>query len=114
MLNIQNISRQSPILHLSNSTGKSYLECDSSATDVGSVLYQFQNGKQPVVASFSTTMRGAVCCYSSSELELCGLKKSILHFQYLLKYSKITVPMDHSTLKCIYCLKKDCQNSNVS
>ncbi len=39
-------------------------------------------------------MPDAACRYSSSELELCGLKKSLLHFQYLLKYSTFTVLMD--------------------
>ncbi len=32
-----------------------------------------------------------------------GLKKSLLHFQYLLKYSTFTVLMDHNALKSIYC-----------
>ncbi len=42
----------------------------------------------------------------NSELELCGLKKSLLHVQHLLKYSTFTVLMDHNALKCIYCSRK--------
>ncbi len=51
-------------------------------------------------------MPNAASRYSSSELELHGLKKSILHFQYLLKYSTFTILMDHNALKCIYCSQK--------
>ncbi len=40
---------------------------------------------------------------AQNEHELCGLKKLLLHFQYLLKYSTFTVIMDHSALKRIYC-----------
>ncbi len=47
-------------------------------------------------------MPDAASRYSSSELELCGLKKSLLHFQYLLKYLTFTVLMDHSALQRIY------------
>ncbi len=97
---------QAPVLHLPARTGRFYLECDSSAKHVGSVLYQIQNGTKHVIAFYSATMPDAVCRYSSSELELCGLKKSLLHFQYLLKYSIFTVLMDHSALKQIYCSRK--------
>ncbi len=65
-----------------------------------------QNGNKHVIAFYSATMPDAASRYSSSELELCGLKKSLLHFQYLLKYSTFTVRMDHSALKRIYCSKK--------
>ncbi len=95
-----------PVLHLPARSGRFYLECDSSAKHVGSVLYQIQNDTKHVIAFYSTTMTDAACRYSSSELELCGLKKSLLHFQYLLKYSTFTVLMDHNALKCIYCSRK--------
>ncbi len=83
---IKELIVQAPVLHLSARTGHFYLECDFSAKHVGSVLYQIQNGTKHVIAFYSTTMPDAACRYSSSELELCGLKKSLLHFQYLLKY----------------------------
>ncbi len=98
---------QESVLHLPACTGRFYLECDSSAKHVGSVLYQIQNGTKHVIAFYSaTTMPDAACRYSSSELELCGLKKSLLYFQYLLKYSTFTVLMDHIALKLIYCSHK--------
>ncbi len=65
-----------------------------------------QKGHKHVIAFYSATMLDAASRYSSSELELCGLKKSLLHFQYLLKYSTFIVLMDHSALKHIYCSKK--------
>ncbi len=58
------------------------------------------------IVFYSATMPDATSRYSSSELELCGSQKTLLHFQYLLKYSTFTVLMDHSALKHIYCSKK--------
>ncbi len=91
------------MLHLPARTGDFYLKFDSSAKHVGSVLYQIQNGTKHVIAFYSTTMPDAACRYSSSEVGLCGLKKSLLHFQYLLKYSTFIVLMDNGALKRIYC-----------
>ncbi len=79
---IKDVIVQAPVLHLSARSGRFYLECDSSAKHIGSELYQIQNGTKRIVAYYSSTMPDAASCYSSSELELCGLKKSLLHFQY--------------------------------
>ncbi len=97
---------KAPVLHLPARTGHFYLECDSSAKHVGSVLYQLHNGTKHIIAFYSATMPDAACRYSSSELELCDLKKSLLHFHYLLKYSTFTVLMDHSALQRIYHSRK--------
>ncbi len=56
-------------------------------------------------------MPDAACRYSS--LEPYGLKKSLLHFQYLLKYSTFTVLMDHSALKQIYCSYKPAKTIHI-
>jgi hypothetical protein len=104
---------KTPVLHLPNNHGEFLLECDSSAKFVGSVLYQIQNNARHVIAYFSEVMPAAACRYSSSEIELCGLKKSILHFQYLLKYSKFKVLMDHSALKRIYVSKKPPKTNRI-
>ncbi len=58
-------------------------------------------------------MPDAACRYSSSELELCGLKKSLMNFQYLLKYSTFTVLMDHRALKRIYCSRKPAKTTCI-
>ncbi len=100
---IKSLIVDAPILHLPARRGRCYLECDSTAKHVGTVLYRTQNGNKHIIAFDSATMPDAASQYSSSELELCGLKKSLLHFQYLLKYSTFTVLMDHSALKRIYC-----------
>ncbi len=88
---IKSLIVEAPILHLPSKNGKFYLDCDSSAKHVGSVLYQIQNGYKRIIAFNSATIPDAASCYSSSELELYGLKKSILHFQYLLKYWTFTI-----------------------
>ncbi len=110
---IKAIIVQAPVLHLPARSGHFYLECDSSAKHVGSVLYQIQNGTQHVIAFYSETMPDAACRYSSSELELCGLKKSLLHFQYLLKYSTFTLLMDYSAVKRIYCSRKPAKTVRI-
>ncbi len=48
------------VLHLTNSTGKVSMECDSGAKHVSSVLYQMQNGKQHVIAFYCTIL---LCYY---------------------------------------------------
>ncbi len=72
---IKSLIVQAPVLHLPAHTGRFYLECDSSAKHVGSELYQIQNGTKHVIAFDSARMPDAACRYSSSELELFGLKK---------------------------------------
>ncbi len=104
---------QVPVQHIPVHTGRFYLECDSSAKHVGSVLYQIQNGTEHVITFYSATMPDSACRYSRCKLKLCGLKKSILHFQYLLKYSSFTDLMDHSALKQIYCSHKPAKTIRI-
>ncbi len=92
---IKKLVARAHVLCLLDSQGKFFGECDSSAKDVGSVLNQEQNGRKKVVAFFNAVMSDAACRYSSPEIELSGLKKSILNFQYLLKYANFTVIMDN-------------------
>ncbi len=49
------------------------------------VLFQVQNGNRHIIAFYSAIIPDAASCYTSTELELCGLKKSLLYFQNLLK-----------------------------
>ncbi len=110
---IKSLIVKAPMQHLPARTGQFYLECDSSASLVDSVLYQIKNGNRHIIAFYSATMPDAASHYSSSELELCGLKKSLLHFQYLLKYSTFTVHIDHNALKRIYCSKKPAKTVHI-
>ncbi len=82
---IKELIVQAPFLHLPARSGRFYLECDSSIKHIGSVLYQIQNSTKHVIAFYSAIMPDVACRYSSPELELCHLKKSLLHFQHLLK-----------------------------
>ena len=110
---IKSLITKLPVLHLPNANGEFLLECDSSAKFVGSVLYQIQNNTKNIIAYYSSVMPDAASRYSSTEIELCGLKKSILHFKYLLKYSKFSVLMDHSALKRIYVSKKPPKTNRI-
>ena len=104
---------KAPVLHLPNATGHFSLECDSSAKHVGAALMQEQNGRRVIVAYFSAVMPEPAKRYSATEIELCGLKKAIIHFQYLLKYSKFSVIMDHSALKRILGSKKQAKTNRI-
>ncbi len=110
---IKQLIVQAPVLHFPNMDGKFSLECDLNARHVGAVLYQNQNGCNNIIAFFSSTMPDAAVRYSSSELELCGLKKAIIHFQYLLKYAKFRVLMDHCALKHIYSSHKPAKTVRI-
>ncbi len=78
------------------------------------LLYLIQNSYKYVTAFYSASMPEVASQYSNSELELWGLKKSLLYFHYLLKYSTLTVLMDHCVLTRIYIIKKACQDSPYS
>ncbi len=110
---IKELIIQAPVMCLPARSGCFYLECDSSIKHVGSVLYQIQNFTKHVIAFYSATMPDAACRYSSSELELYGFKKSLLHFKYLLKYSTFTVLMDHCALKHTYCSHKPAKTFRI-
>ncbi len=108
---IKSLIVKAPILHLPPRTDRFYLECDFSAKPIGSVLYQMQNSHKNVIAFYSATVPDGANRYSSSELELCRLKKSLLHFQYLLKYSTSTVLMDNFEMYLLF--KKDSLYSDI-
>ena len=51
-------------------------------------LYQIQNGQPKLIAYASKRLPEAVRCYSTTELELCGLAINIASFSHLLKKSR--------------------------
>ena len=110
---IKDLIVKSPVLHLPNSSGHFTLECDSSCRHVGAALFQDQGGSRVIVAYFSAVMPEPAKRYSATEIELCGLKKAIIHFQYLLKYSKFSVIMDHSALRRILGSKKQARTNRI-
>ena len=111
-LKIKNLISNVPCLVLPNTKDMFTLECDSSKTSCGAVLYQYQNGKDRIVAFYSSAMRESKTL-GSTELEITGLVKCIEHFQYLLKYNKFRVLVDHAALKRIYCSKKQPATSRI-
>ncbi len=110
---IKKVIVKSSVLFLPDRTGEFVLECDFSAKFVGSVLYQVQNGEKRVIAFFSAVMPDAACRYSRSEIELCSVKKLMIHFQYLLKYAHFKVIMYNSALRMIYVLKKQSKTHRI-
>ncbi len=58
---IESLIVKVPLLHLPSRNGKFYLECDSSAKYIGSVLYQIENGDKHVIAFFFHLMWNMIC-----------------------------------------------------
>ncbi len=110
---IKKLIVKSHVLFLLDNTGMFMLEYYSSVKFVCSVLYQVQNGEKRVIAFFNAVMLDTACRYSSLEIELCCLKKLVIHFQYLLTYAHFTVIMDHSALKMIYVSKKQAKTNRI-
>ena len=84
---------KSPVLHMSNKTGRFHLYSDASKFATGSALNQIQNGKLKLIAYTRKRLPEAVKSYSITEPELCGLAINIAHSSHLL--------MDHLALTLI-------------
>ena len=61
----------------------------------GSGLYQIQNGKPKLIAYTSKRLPEAVCNYSITELEMCGLAINISSFAHLLRKVDFDAVVDH-------------------
>ena len=75
--------------------GRFQLYLDTSKYAMGSVLYQIQNGKPKLIAYASKRLPEAVCNYSITELEMCGLARNIASFVHLLRKVDFDAVVDH-------------------
>ena len=89
---------KSPVLHLSNKTGRFHLYSDTSKFATGSTLYQIQNGTPKLIAYTSKRLPGATKSYSITELELCSLAINIVRFSHLPKRVDFDAIVDHLAL----------------
>ena len=74
-----------PILHMPNHMGRFHLYLDTSKFNMGSALYQIQNGKPKIIAYVSKRLPETARKYLITELELCGLAINITSFSHLSK-----------------------------
>ena len=84
-----------PVLHLPDKVGRFHLYSDTSKYAMGSALYHIQNGKPKLIAYASKRLPEAVCNYSITELEMCGLAINIASFAHLLKKVDFDAVVDH-------------------
>ena len=103
---IKELLMQPPVLTMPNKTGRFTLVSDTSKTACGATLYQFQKGKNRLVAYISKTLPEPAKRYSISELELCGLAVNILSLPVLRRVD-FDVVVDHSALVHIAKGKKE-------
>ena len=75
--------------------GRFQLYSDTSKYATGGVLYQIQNGKPKLIAYSSKRLPEAVCNYSITELEMCGLAINIASFAHLLRKVDFDAVVDH-------------------
>ena len=68
-----------------NTTGRFHLYSDTSKFAMDSALYQILNGKPKLIANVSNRLPEATRKYSITELELCGLAKTLQVFHTYLK-----------------------------
>lgn len=74
------------------------IQCDASATGVGGVLTQEQNGQERVIAYASRSLSRAERNYSVTERELLGLIFCLEKFRPYVEGTKFTVITDHYSL----------------
>ena len=84
-----------PVLHMPDKIGRFLLYSDTSKYVTGSTLYQIQNGKSKLIVYASKRLPEAVCNYSITELEMCGLATNITSFAHLLRKVDFDAVVDH-------------------
>ena len=87
-----------PVLHMPDKMGRFQLYSDTSKIATGSALYQIQNGKPKLIAYASKRLPEAVCNYSITELEMCGLAINIASFVHLLRKVDFDAVVDHLSI----------------
>ena len=108
---IKNRLQKPPILHLPNGKGRFHLYLDTSKYDMGSALYQIQNGKPKLIAYASKRLPEAARNYSITELEMCGLAINITSFAHLLKKVDFDAIVDHLAL--VHILKSKTEPAKI-
>ena len=71
------------------------LYSDTSKYEMGTTLYQIQNGKPKLIAYASKRLPEAAHNYSITELEMCGLAINIASFAHLLRKVDFDAVVDH-------------------
>ena len=102
-----------PVLHMPDKVGRFQLYSDTSKYAMGSALYQIQNGKPKLIAYKSKRLPEAVCNYSITELEMCGLAINIAHFAHLLRKVDFDAVVDHLAIMHIIRSKLEPATSKI-
>jgi len=88
------------------SEGIFILDTDASATHIGAVLSQEQDGVERVIAYGSKTMSRAECNYCTTDRELLAVKYFVLYYKQYLYGRHFRVRSDHQALKWLFTLRE--------
>ena len=102
------------MLHLPDNKGRFHLYLDTSKFAIGSVLYQFQNGKPKLIAYLSERLPEAARNYSITELEMCGLAINIASFVHLLKRVDFNAIVNHLAFTHIIKSKSELTTTRIN
>ena len=82
------------------------LDTDASQEGVGAVLSQLRDGKECVVAYYSSKFSKPERNYCVTHKELAAVKKGLAHFHHYLYGSRFTIRTDHAALRLLKTLKE--------
>lgn len=97
---------EAPVLPYPDPSLPYLLDTDASAEGVGAVLSQVKEGKEWVVAYFSTKFSKPEKNYCVTRKELAAVVKSLSHFHHYLYGARFTVRTDHAALRWLKTLKE--------
>ena len=96
---------EAPVLPYPDPTIPYLLDTDASHEGLGAVLSQVKDGKERVVAYYSSKLTGPEKNYCVTRKELLAVVKSLEHFHPYLYGAKFTIRTDHAALKWLKTLK---------
>ncbi|XP_033761504.1 uncharacterized protein LOC117343268 [Pecten maximus] len=87
-----------PVLSFPTREDRFILDTDASATGIGAILVQLQNGEEKVICYAAKTLNGAQRNYCTTKRELLAVVTFVRHFKYYLTGRRFTIRTDHAPL----------------
>lgn len=96
---------EAPVLPYPDPASPYLLDTDASAEGLGAVLSQVKDGKEHVVAYYSSKFTGPERNYCVTRKELLAVVRSLDHFHPYLYGARFTIRTDHAALQWLKTLK---------
>lgn len=95
---LKTLLTSAPILSYPTETGKFVLDTDASATGLGAVLSQIQEGEERVIAFASRTLNKSQTNYCTTHRELLAVVTFVKYFKHFLWGRPFLLRTDHASL----------------